>query len=641
MSSRYRQGKRGPRAGLTYIEVTVVVSLITLLAAISFPVALKYRETSRKLHCQQNLKQLGLALHTYHDAFGSFPTAADWSTARMRSVALDMSTRPDLFIHSNWAIKLLPYVDQAALANQLDEKQPIAASCHNGLRNTPLSLMSCPADNYNQPQNLHRFEPVDGRPITFARGNYALNGGTHNMRPEPGTTSFPTGDGVVVIANENTREFQYWGNGLAGFNKAFQLQDFQNGSSTFVALEEVRAGIHPVDPRGVWAFGQISSSITWAHGVNGDDYGPNNSRARSDDILGCAKLHDAVGSETLINENMPCVSYLDNNTNATARSQHHGGVNVLFLDGTARFISEQIDPGLWHVIHSRDTPKAVFEGMPIEKRLEVENFAEHVSGTLPVPASESSRDSNAEMRNSLDMVFQRIPAGQFLMGVPDDGNQHGLPEESPPHKVQISCSYLLGRFEVTQQQYEDVMGINPSYHTQDRTALVETRQFPVESVSWLDATEFCRRLSALPAEQEAGRRYRLPTEAEWEYACRAGSDKRYHWRPQRSARDDSGETGGINPSLPLQPVGSYRGNAFGLYDMRGNVWEWCHDWFDRDYYARSPKNDPTGPGDGYIKVVRGSDWRYVGEGCKIDYAMLPPWKSNRFIGFRVVSEIAP
>ena len=85
-------------------------------------------------------------------------------------------------------------------------------------------------------------------------------------------------------------------------------------------------------------------------------------------------------------------------------------------------------------------------------------------------------------------------------------------------------------------------------------------------------------------------------------------------------------------------VGSYPANAFGLCDMRGNVWEWCDDWFDRDYYARSPVEDPLGPADGYVKVVRGGDWKFVGEQCLIDYPVAAPWASNRFVGFRVVCE---
>jgi prepilin-type processing-associated H-X9-DG protein len=128
-----------------------------------------------------------------------------------------------------------------------------------------------------------------------------------------------------------------------GINKAFSLGEFANGRSTLVALEELRAGIGPPDPRGAWALGQIGGSITWAHGVNGDAAGPNNPWPRSDDILGCPALHAAVGSQTLRSEGMPCAHYIDANQQASSRSLHPGGVNVSFADGSVKFIKDTID----------------------------------------------------------------------------------------------------------------------------------------------------------------------------------------------------------------------------------------------------------------------------------------------------------
>jgi formylglycine-generating enzyme required for sulfatase activity len=197
--------------------------------------------------------------------------------------------------------------------------------------------------------------------------------------------------------------------------------------------------------------------------------------------------------------------------------------------------------------------------------------------------------------------------------------------------VIVSKAFWLGQHEVTQKQFLEVLQRNPSRHTG-----TDTDDFPVDSVTWNDAAEFCRKLSDRSDEKSAGRVYRLPTEAEWEYACRSGSALPYIWTQTRQDDDSSGENSGMRPSLPITGVGSYKPNSFGLYDMRGNVWEWTADWFDREYYRRSPTEDPQGPARGFIKVVRGSDWTFIGETCRINYPMMPPWKSSQFVGFRVV-----
>jgi prepilin-type processing-associated H-X9-DG protein len=432
--------------------------------------------------------------------------------------------------------------------------------------------------------------------------------------------------------------FRFSGNGIAGINQAFSIDEFDNGQATLVALEEIRAGIHAVDPRGAWALGQIAASITWAHGVNGDDYGPNNLFKNSDDILGCPRLHELLGKEMLAQEGMPCVSYLDFNQNATARSRHPGGVNVLFLDGRVRFVSDRVDRGLWHVMHSRETPRDVLPDGFDRNLARIGDVAE-----APADARLGAPDGEplSTRENSLGMQFVLIPAGEFTMGVPDAGNTHNLPDECPPHKVRLTRPYYLGSHEVTQQQFAQVMGRNPSFHQPDAADEETSDQFPVEQVTWNEARDFCRQLAELSAERTEGRRYRLPTEAEWEYASRAGSTAPYNWHLMRPAQDDSGDAAGIQPALPVKPVGTYPPNALGLYDMRGNVWEWTADWFDREYYRRSPVEDPRGPERGFIKVVRGSDWTFVGEGCKINYPMLAPWKSSRTIGFRVVCELVP
>jgi prepilin-type processing-associated H-X9-DG protein len=628
-----KTSRESGRPGFSRIELLICLLVTIVAGAMSAPLLLSARESARRAHCQENLRRVGTALHAYHDAHGSLPPAAVWVTSETGSMALHTSNLLDRFIRENWALLLLPFSGEQELADRLRLDLVISASENEFVRTAALGWQTCPSDSFNRQENPHRYASPSGREISFARGNYAINGGTNCFRRELSSTASVIGDPEHLLIDSERRTFRLWGNGIAGFNQAFRLQDFVNGSSTLVAVEEVRSGIHPIDPRGTWALGHIGSSVTYGHGVNGDDFGPNNPWGRSDDILGCARLQDAVGEETLVRENMPCVWYIDANQNATARSLHPGGANLLFLDGSVRFVSDAVDPGLWHVMHSRETPPKTLSDLDTQLQATApppDAPPSPIARVSPIPEEPLS-----VLTNSLGMQFSLLPAGEFVMGQPDRQNEHEIPPESPPHIVRLQHPFYMARREVTQANYLQVMGTNSSFHTAVDLKR-DVSEFPVEQVTWFEADEFCQKLSGVPEERRAGRKYRLPTEAEWEYACRAGSEEPYSWSYERSRDDDSGEAAGIRPPLRLTPVGSYRPNRFGLFDLRGNVWEWCADWFDRDYYARSPAADPQGPGLGYLKVVRGSDWIYIGELCKINYSIMPPWNRNPYVGFRVV-----
>ncbi len=169
------------------------------------------------------------------------------------------------------------------------------------------------------------------------------------------------------------------------------------------------------------------------------------------------------------------------------------------------------------------------------------------------------------------------------------------------HDVEISRPFYIGVYEITQAQYQAVMRDNPSFFSASGAGNPllngqSTAWFPVDSVSWDDAMEFCRRLS-----DKDGRRFDLPTEAEWEYACRAGSTGMYAFGNALSSK----EANYFGVAQATMTVGSFEPNAFGLYDMHGNVAEWCKDWYERDYYTNSPRLDPPGPITGTYRVIRG------------------------------------
>ena len=262
-----------------------------------------------------------------------------------------------------------------------------------------------------------------------------------------------------------------------------------------------------------------------------------------------------------------------------------------------------------------------------------------VSLWLGVGASISSAQPPKEITNSIGMKLVLIPKGQFMMGSPryEEG---GSDYETHQHEVEISEEYYLGVYEVTQAQYMRVMGTNPSWFTEDTEAVLrnglgaDPRWFkkssgqrsvsavhPVERVSWEDAVEFCKKLSELPEEKKTGRTYRLPTEAEWAHACLAGSKSAWSYFDKDSDLLDYAWFGG-NSKGHSHPVGEKKPNEWGLYDMYGNVWEWCSD-LNGAY--------PEGAKGGWFRVARGGGW---GGGRQIRGRLGPSDRGNDF-GFRV------
>jgi formylglycine-generating enzyme required for sulfatase activity len=274
-----------------------------------------------------------------------------------------------------------------------------------------------------------------------------------------------------------------------------------------------------------------------------------------------------------------------------------------------------------------------------------DNTARQRVETQLEPGKPAAGEEKGMIKNSIEMKLMLIPAGSFLMGAtPDDAG--AFDAEKPQHKVMITRPFYLGVYEVTQPEYKQVMGVNPS-------DFVDSELLPVERVSWFDALAFCNKLSTREGRRPyykiedrtvtilGGNGYRLPTEAEWEYACRAPSD------PGSATKHPFGNDGsglanyawfrGIG-EFKTHPVGQKLPNRWGLYDMQGNLWEWCQDWFGENYYKQSPADDPRGPMQGDERVLRGGSWDYHPGVCRpAERGFHVPENRSDNIGFRVAA----
>jgi formylglycine-generating enzyme required for sulfatase activity len=233
------------------------------------------------------------------------------------------------------------------------------------------------------------------------------------------------------------------------------------------------------------------------------------------------------------------------------------------------------------------------------------------SSSASLEARASSRAELPDAATAQEMVL--IPAGTFIMGDKDE-------VDAELHEVSLSA-FFMDKNLVTQEQFQEVMGENPSRWKGEGN--------PVEQVRWSDAVRFCNKRSELEGLKPSydlatwkcdfnANGYRLPTEAEWEYACRAGATTAYYFGENESKIGDYAwydKNSGGHP----RPVGQKKPNVWGLFDMAGNLWQWCNDFYQVDYYTQSPTQDPKGPDDGKTKVVRGGAWRFSADNCRAGY----------------------
>ncbi|MBN1294774.1 MAG: formylglycine-generating enzyme family protein [Candidatus Latescibacteria bacterium] len=311
-------------------------------------------------------------------------------------------------------------------------------------------------------------------------------------------------------------------------------------------------------------------------------------------------------------------------------------------DGNFSVFWNQIDTASTYILEEADNPqftgtKTVYSGANLQK-----DFTGKSGGTYYYRVKSSnkynvtsgwSESESVEVQASLSDLgihMLPIPEGSF-----DMGSDNGLSNEMPVHTVKLDA-FSMSETEITQGQYKEIIGNNPSHFTGDDT-------LPVDNVKWTDAAKFCNELSDREGLDRcysentwecdfSANGFRLPTEAEWEYACRAGTSTQYY----------TGDTGsdlaraGWYDTTETKPVKQKNPNVWGLYDMHGNVEELCNDWYDSEYYSTSPADNPYGPEDGSYRVVRGGCAFKVASQCRSTYRDSYDWSLAYVTGFRVV-----
>ncbi|MGA2259586.1 MAG: DUF1559 domain-containing protein [Thermoguttaceae bacterium] len=364
------------RKAFSLVEVLVVMSIIGILITLLLPAIQSSREAGRRLQCMNNMKQLATACLAYHDSLGTFPPAM---TIPTKGSDQDRDPGDTYQWGPNWAIRILPFCEYNGLYREFDLNKPISDPANAAARATPVPTMLCPTDSaYNsRPYNPFRLKREG---MNWARGNYGANGAINFLSDyydnghmgNPGGPYFflgPNSPGWLATGGTANKAAPI-SRGVMGCNEACSLTQITDGASHTIMLGELRAGTTPVDRRGIWAMGAAGASSLWGHGV-WDDHGPNADASGADDLKFGPEITSAAGGTRILQlQDMGCHPQRIKSTQATARSQHPGGVNVAMCDGSVHFISDSIDHGsnsdpVDHVVPSDPSKLHVWERLNV------------------------------------------------------------------------------------------------------------------------------------------------------------------------------------------------------------------------------------------------------------------------------------